>query len=193
MASGNTVHRRESRRLGLLLAAGGLACAGPAARTDPPPAADPPPAVASSDGPAAAAESPRSPLRATIALRDGQPAPGATLVLEAAVERTGRWVLPVEVRVVVPSGARLASGPEAWTVPGGETPGTDVREIVIELSSLPQQDLRLVIDSQGEAAGVHAEAAYRFGRPEPTVEPPARDGPAVRLGERDLGRSVPLR
>ncbi len=117
--------------------------------------------------------------------------PGRYL-LGARVAQPGDLGLPLDVRVVLPAGAVLLRGDAHQIVQPGD-PGS-VHEFVLEIDApvVPVDDLVLVVDAQGEHAGVHAEARYRFGRPEPVAPqtPLARE--ALVVGGRDFGRPVQM-
>jgi hypothetical protein len=113
-------------------------------------------------------------------------------VLSARVEQPGSLGLPLNVRVLLPAGVTLVRGPSHWVVQPGP-PGT-VHDTVIELlaSTAPTDDLVLVADVQGEHAGIHAEARYRFGRPEPQVAQPPLAPTDLVVGGHNFGRPVQM-
>ena len=118
-------------------------------------------------------------------------APGHYL-LSARVAQPGYLGLPLQVSVELPPGVSLVRGPARWVVQPA-APGT-VNETVLEVlaPAVPADDLLLVADAQGEHAGVHAVARYRFGRPEPVApSPPLAQGDTVIHGH-NLGRAVQM-
>jgi hypothetical protein len=57
---------------------------------------------------------------------------------------------------------------------------------------VPATDLRVTVDTRGIGYGVHATSAYRFGRPEPKLPQPPREGPPVMVRGRSVGSPIPL-
>jgi hypothetical protein len=96
---------------------------------------------------------------------------GTRLVLVARVEQPGYLGLPLSVSVRVPSGVVLTHGSLSYAVRPGPPGTVHEQEFVFELTgSAPSEDLLLVADAQGTAAGFHAEIPYRFGRAEPAFQ-----------------------
>jgi hypothetical protein len=116
--------------------------------------------------------------------------PGA-LQLVARVETHSPAPADVSVSVRVPAGVTMVRGAPFVIA---STAGIGVREEPFDFtySVTPGEDLVLVADAQGASAGVHAEDAYRFGRPAPAQVIPQATGPRVLVGNHDLGRSIPL-
>lgn len=159
--------------------------------------ASPPPSPA----PSRAAASPsahadvRAPVLASWIERDAPSLPNGTpdrYVLSARVAQPGNLGLPLQVSVALPAGATLARGPARWLVQPA-APGS-MHETVLEVlaSVPPADDLVLVVDAQGEHAGVHAEARYRFGRPEPAAPQPPLAPTSIVIGGHDYGRPVQM-
>jgi len=113
-------------------------------------------------------------------------------LLSARVAQPGSLGLPLQVTVTLPPGASLVRGPARWVVQPA-APGT-VNETVLEVlaPAVPADDLVLVADAQGEHAGVHAEARYRFGRPEPSPPSPPLTPRDVVIHGHNLGRAVQM-
>ena len=118
-------------------------------------------------------------------------APGHYL-LSARVAQPGYLGLPLQVSVELPPGVSLVRGPARWIVQPA-APGT-VNETVLEVLApvAPADDLVLVADAQGEHAGVHAEARYRFGRPEPRPPSPPLTPSDIVIHGHNLGRAVQM-
>jgi len=182
--------------IALLVAAGLAACSSSAAGGSGGGSSSAPittsPTAQPSGGPGAVSpeEGPRAPLIATWEVVSGEPADGATMVLHLRLERTGRWPMPVNVGIGVPEGVRVVRGDAQTTLAANPEPGVAVLEFEITIDRVPQDDLVAVVDSRTEGAGFHAEPRYRFGRPEPEVQVPVRDGPHVQIGGHDLGPSI---
>lgn len=100
--------------------------------------------------------------------------------------------LPVDIGVSVqlPPGVRLEGGPGGWEIPTAQQQGIVEKELVIGFDALPPEDLMVVADVQTEGFGVHAKAYYRFGRPDPQPIAPRANGPELKVGGRNFGRSV---
>ncbi len=68
------------------------------------------------------------------------------------------------------------------------------RVLVVHLANgVPANDVHVSVDSGGTDYGVHATAAYRFGRPEPTLPQPPRAGAPVKVNGKTLGTPIPLK
>lgn len=149
------------------------------------------PSGASAIAPVVTAARPgHSPLRITWEPH-GAPTAGRSLALTARIERAAHFDRPLRVVVRVPAGARVDRGPLTLDLPPSPTPRVDAVEYVLALATVPTSDLVLLADVRGTDWGAHAEVAYRFGRPEPTVRGPAAEGPRVVVGGIDLGPAVP--
>jgi hypothetical protein len=116
--------------------------------------------------------------------------PGA-LELVARVEMHSPAPSDVVVTVRVPPGVTLVRG-APFVLPRETEPGVREEEFDFTYAVTPGEDLVLVADAQGPSAGVHAEDAYRFGRPPPSQVVPQPTGPRVVVGTHDLGKSIPL-
>lgn len=85
----------------------------------------------------------------------------------------------------------MLRGPLEFDLSPSPSDRIDTVEYVLALVTVPAADLTLVADAQGTGWGAHAEAPYRFGRPEPTPQGPAAAGPNIIVGGIDLGPAVP--
>lgn len=138
--------------------------------------------------PPAATRAPRAPATVAIDVVDGEPLPGTRLTLRARVDKQGSWDAPITIDWQVPPGARLVGGASRAILSG------DAADVTLELQALPAEDVVVVASSQTEAAGFHAEARYRFGRPAPVKAAPPRDGETVTTPSGvDLGAPVPVK
>lgn len=159
----------------------------------PPRAPAPTTPVASVTAPAAASQDLRAPVviawveRSTPATPNGSP---GRYLLVARVAQPGALGLPLAVQVTVPPGATLARGETRWTVQPAPPGAVQDVELEIFASAPPADDLILIVDAQGPHAGVHAEARYRFGRPEPVGPQPTLAPTPLVIGGRDFGRPV---
>lgn len=110
--------------------------------------------------------------------------------LTARIDRRVELIEPLEVSIRVPEGARLVKGEERFFVPAGAPVEVLALPIEVAFEKIPEGDLILVADVQTRAYGVHAEAVYRFGRPEPTGPRPTPSGPAIEIGGRKIGKAI---
>ncbi len=167
-------------RLALLTIAASLAAACAAAAPGP-----------ADDGTARAADNaaPELPLRVRWRVISDA---GGRLVVDAIVVRRAQLRFPVSVRVQVPAGLTLVSGPPAFVVPADGRTGESVTRLELSYHGAPPAgDLELVGDAVGTGVGIHATDAYRFGR-NVEVKRPAPAGPSVKIGDKDLGPAVPI-
>jgi hypothetical protein len=118
--------------------------------------------------------SPTAPVTVHLDVAAGEPHAGGRMAFRARVERHGVWDAPIAVEFRVPVGASVVGGVTRGTVSEGGAP-----ELELLLERVPEGDLVLVASSQTEAAGFHAEARYRFGRPEPLPLGPDKSGPPI--------------
>lgn len=112
--------------------------------------------------------------------------------LTARVNQRAALQVPVKVAVVAPKGATLSGGAAAFSISPSDGPSVTDTVYVVSFAAVPTEDIVLTADASGAGFGVHATDVYRFGRPEPKVEVPAATGPGLKLGNLDLGRSVPI-
>jgi hypothetical protein len=115
-----------------------------------------------------------------------------SVTLDALVEYRGPFNQPLHLSVKVPAGATLVSGPAELDLPAQRAATTVATKYQLSFASVPAGDLVLVADARGAQSGVHAENAYRFGRPAPAAIAPKATGPGVIFGGHDLGKSIPL-
>lgn len=129
---------------------------------------------------------PSTPLQAAIRVINSS---SRRTALELSITKFVATEKDVSVSVRLPSGVALDGAPQVSAIGRGET-GEFRRQLVLDYSSVPIEDLLVVVDMQGESSGVHAELPYRFGRAEPAVVEPVRAPDAVKIGNIDLGHPV---
>ncbi len=138
----------------------------------------------------AAAPHPRAPMTVEWV---AQEAPAGQLALIARVRRYTSFAVPVAVTVTVPDGLRVVSGRTSFAIAESEPPGTTDEPLLFEVVQQPAQDLLLEADARGADFGVHAKRAWSFGARAAgrnLVAPPAK-GPALDVGDRHFGPSIP--
>jgi hypothetical protein len=142
---------------------------------------------------ASALASAEPPARAPIVVRVDGPAevrPGSELALRIVIERAMGGD-PLDIRVMLPEGTDLVSGRTQEQITGGSKHVE--RSLVLRLSGdVPAADLRVTVDMRGTGYGVHATSAYRFGRPEPKLPQPPRQGRPVVIHGQNAGSPIPL-
>lgn len=117
---------------------------------------------------------------------------GGRLVVDAVVGRRAPLRFPVSVRVVIPAGLTLMSGPTRFEIPADGRTGESMTRLEFSYRGAPPAgDLQLIGDAGETGAGMHATDAYRFGRTV-DVKRPAPSGPDVKIGDKDLGPAVPI-
>ncbi|MBP6833829.1 MAG: hypothetical protein KA978_23790 [Deltaproteobacteria bacterium] len=108
----------------------------------------------------------------------------ARVILNASAD------LPVAVTLSLPPGATLRSGRAQFTLPSLRA-GTVVEErYTIVYAAAPAEPVVFRAHAAGEDFGFHAEAQWRFGRPEAPAVRVAADGTRLVLGRHDFGPSV---
>jgi hypothetical protein len=132
---------------------------------------------------------------ATLTVRPmGTPATiGGPLRLHAEVVRHGSWPYPIDLEFHLPAGITPVAGSARTRLAQATSPGVSAADLDLDVPAIPLADVVVTADSQGPGAGFHAEARYRFGRPEPSVMLPAANGPRIVTPLGDLGRAVPIR
>jgi hypothetical protein len=116
--------------------------------------------------------------------------PGSQLALRISIERA-MGNDPLDLGVAIPEGVVLVSGQTQETITGGAAHVE--RPLTVRLTGgVPPTDLRVTVDVRGMGYGVHASSAYRFGRPEPKLPQPPREGRPVIIRGRSAGRPIPL-
>ncbi len=133
----------------------------------------------------------RAPMVATFVgpakVRPGQQ---LTVVLHLALTRA--LDLPLAVTWTVPQGAKLMQPkvlPLRLQPKRGKVVDLKVR---FSLTGVPADDLLVAVDVNGGDFGVHATAAYRFGRPEPKLPNPMDKAAPVKLRGKGFGTGVPI-
>lgn len=110
-------------------------------------------------------------------------------VLVAVVERSAMLAVPLMAKVVVPEGCALVGDP-GFTVAASKEASVEERRYELRYRKTPKEDVRLVVDAGGRNFGLHFDVPYRFGREAPAMRTVAKEGPSIRVGGTDLGRSV---
>lgn len=153
----------------------------------------PPEGVASKPVEPEVIASQRGPVASALIGPDETPSSGESLVLEGIVAQRIPSDATVRVRLSLPAGVQLLEGSSDQRLPATAAPRTEALRFVIRPSAIPDQDALLIVDLRGDGFGYHAEHRYRFGRKEPTLVAPTRDGPSVQVNGKDLGPSVQVR
>lgn len=113
-------------------------------------------------------------------------------VVLATVERIIGLDMPFDVQVKLPPGVSVKSGRTSYALMPNVEAVTVQERLVLTYEQLPTEDAVLKLDGETGAMGYHYQVPYRFGRPPPQEHPPRADGPSVKLGDRNLGPSIPL-
>ena len=111
-------------------------------------------------------------------------------VLRARIERSPRLTLPLALRVALPPGVQMVRGTASVSLPPGTQQTVSEYEYELVYTGMPATDVVLTVDGDSESMGVHARAAYRFGRPEPEGPLPQPSGPPLMIGGRNFGSPV---
>ena len=115
---------------------------------------------------------------------------GSDVTLRIAIDKATRD--PLDLHVALPPGAELVAGATDERI--SDPSGHIERTLVVRMpNGVPADDLNVTVDSQGAASGVHTAAAYRFGRPEPTLAQPPRPGVPAIVEGKTLGTPIPLK
>lgn len=130
-------------------------------------------------------------LPLSVAWEPGELGTGGVELI-ATIEVRGRFPSPIRVEVKTPAGARLVKGEAVATLPASDGPARYRMAYRFAYESVPSQDAVLVVDAQGGGFGAHAEKRYGFGRPAPVPARVEANGPALQVGNHNLGNSVPL-
>jgi hypothetical protein len=112
------------------------------------------------------------------------------LTIQLEIGRHSPNDVPMTVKVNVPGGVRLVGG-QATEVIVDDRNEVVSRVLTLQVDEVPSTDVVVTVDASTAGAGAHATAAYRFGRPEPTLQPPLRGNPLVVNG-RSFGQPIPL-
>ncbi len=118
--------------------------------------------------------------------------PGQTIAVKLVLSRTVVDKLPIVIDWQVPDGAKVVGRLPAVRIVDGRS--KQLRQVVkLRLAAVPDRDLVATVQINGEAYGVSAKAAYRFGRPAPTLPDAAEGAPGVKVNGKVLGTGVPLK
>lgn len=149
----------------------------------------PTPAPASaSDAPTPSAHM-QSPISAHLQEPPAVPSSG-TIDLNLQLTRVQPILVPITIKVVLPTGVALTSGLAAETINDTTVTKFD-RSFRLSYAAVPVDDAKVIVDWQTPGAGYHAELPYRFGRSAPVAKEPARlPGEVVLPGGQSLGRPI---
>jgi hypothetical protein len=142
----------------------------------------------------AAAGAPREPGRSPLTVQISGPAKpraGQITALVITVQRTPSALIPFDMAIELPQGAKLVSGQLKEHVLDAKHK-TLKRRLKLRLERVPERDVQVSAEARTDAWGAHATDAYRFGRPEPVLAVPATGGPEIRLNGKNLGRGIPI-
>jgi len=159
-----------------------LACAGQ--RRDAPPASDNP------VEPSGAAT-----YRAPLVVRVEGPEqmqPGSESELVVRLIRPRPTDSPIALRLSLPPGVELVDGQADEAITDAVS-GTLTRRYRIRVAGgIPDRDIEVTASITGTDHAAHARDAYRFGRPAPKLAEPRRQADPVRVGNKNLGRPIPV-
>lgn len=143
----------------------------------------PAPATPPAEAPAPAADTPpgrhgmEPPMTFTLSGPESVSA-GQTLTLVAEIRRTFLSPVPMHIDLAVPRGVVILEGKASETLVDTEQ-RLLTRTWVLRLGEVPAEDLEVKVAWQADTWGASAVRAYRFGRPEPKLVTPERDGPEL--------------
>lgn len=147
------------------------------------PSPSPAPAEAPPVAPASTADAPpdrhgmEPPMTFTLTGPESVSA-GSTITLVAEIRRTFLSPVPMRVDLAVPRGVVLVEGKASETIVDAEQ-RVMTRTWTLRFGEVPAEDLEVKVAWQAETWGASAVKAYRFGRPEPKIVAPPRDGPEL--------------
>jgi len=118
---------------------------------------------------------------------------GANQVSLIAQVQRAPLTFPIEVSVALPDGATLTEGRAKFTLAPNAELTTDVEAITVSFAKTPATDLELHADGEVPEMGIHAVVAYRFGRPPPLQPVVKPSGPDLKVGDKNLGPSIPIK
>lgn len=114
-----------------------------------------------------------------------------TVDLEFTLIRTPPTSVPMSWEVVLPSGCNLVEGSLKEVVTDAASP-TVTRRFRVGYSEIPARDVIVIVRVDGAGFGATSKAAYRFGRPEPTLPPLDRSGAGVPFHGKGADKGIPL-
>lgn len=114
---------------------------------------------------------------------------GQTIEVALVLERAEAFDAAVKLTVSLPAGAALVEGRLDDVLEfGAET--TARRSIKVRFDEVPSGDIVATASVTLPGRGMSSRVAYRFGRPEPKLEQPARVDAPIVVGGRSLGRPI---
>lgn len=107
----------------------------------------------------------------------------ARMTLVLVVERNLVDATPLRLSFQLPAGVTLVEGRLSEEIVDTASSRIE-RRIVIDVPSIPEDDVLVAVEARGTAWGARGEGAYRFGRPEPMLPqaPRARKPMTVKGG-----------
>jgi hypothetical protein len=126
----------------------------------------------------------------TVAVSGPAAIDGGEIELSIVIHRSFANDWPLHLAVALPEGVTLVAGSLDETIVEPQALAIE-RKLRLAVASVPPQDVVVRVSARGANYGVHAEDAYRFGRPAPKLATPPR-GPALSPHGRRLGEPIPL-
>lgn len=118
--------------------------------------------------------------------------PGQTITVKLIISRTVVDKLPIAVQWQIPEGAKVVGRAPPGRIVDGRS--NQLRQAIrLRFAAVPDRDLLATVEVKGEAYGVSAKAAYRFGRPAPTLPDATHGAPDIKVNGKTLGTGVPLK
>ncbi len=110
-------------------------------------------------------------------------------VLRARIDRRSPTLPPLTLSVTVPPDVRIERGATPVALPATQQTVTE-HEFEFSYARIPDGDIQLTVGGTTDAMGVHSQAWFRFGRPEPRGPRPEPSGPPLIIGGRNFGSPV---
>ncbi len=108
------------------------------------------------------------------------------------IKRLAPMGVPLEVKVEVPSMARMTIGKTSFELSPNAAADERLEAIELTYGQLPVQDLVVHVKGVGQGSGVSHALPYRSGRVGPQVAVPTADGPSQVINGKDLGKTISL-
>jgi hypothetical protein len=114
------------------------------------------------------------------------------VTLVARAEQRSWLPGPLRATITAPPAVHIEEDSAPWSIAATGPNTVSERRFTVRYPNETVEPLTFAASARAESMGVHGEALWRWGRPEPTVLGPTARGPALVVRGRNLGASISM-